>query len=163
MRQDSKLPAAAAMVMMASLAGCGTEGPAGAGTVIGDSATTAGTAIGASCTNLLAVSIDVPTSGTVVVQTQAWVTIEHTSGTRDLVNLLTSESSASCGIGAYGSAVDVPAGEPTATAFFAVSLQRPFAVTAGTYTFYFNGIMNLGQSANDALNSANMIAVFYPD
>jgi hypothetical protein len=128
------------------------------------SSTSAAASIGAACTNLLAVTISVPSAGTVVVETQAWLVIDHTSGTRDLANLLTSDNSASCGaVSPYASAVDVPTSEPTATEFHAVFLQRPFPVVVGAHTFYFNGVMSVGQNAGDMLQSANMIAVFYPD
>ncbi len=113
------------------------------------------------CTNYLLVTIEAPSTGTVVVQTQSWVRIDHTSGTRDLAVLQTSDYPAGCTV-PYSSAVDVPAGAPTATTFHSVSLQRTFAVTAGTHTFYFNGQMSTGQNVNDAFFYANMVAVFYP-
>ena len=97
-----------------------------------------------------------------VVQAQVWVAIEHAAGQRDLANLLISNVSASCGISPYTWPVDVAANEPTDITFHGVFMQRPFAAVAGAYTFYFNGVMNLGQSAGDQFYYANLQAVFYP-
>ena len=120
-------------------------------------------AFAAGCNNPLTVTIDVPAAGTVVVSTQAWIAVEHSAGTRDLLNLTTASDAGSCGVGPYGAAVDIPADYASATSFHSVSLQRPFPVTAGASTFSFNGVMQLGQSSGDAVVYANMIAVFFPD
>ncbi len=124
--------------------------------------TSATTTIGMACTNYLQIDITVPASGTVMVQAQVWVTIDHTVGTRDLAHVKLSTSPASCGIGPYNWPVDIPTDAPTATAFYGAFPQTPFPVTAGTNTFYLNGIMFLGQSAGDAFFYANVVAVFYP-
>jgi hypothetical protein len=126
------------------------------------SSTTATTIIGPPCTNYLQVTITVPSGGTVLVQAQVWVAIDHTFGTRDLANLRIADAPGSCGLSPYTSPVDVPADAPTATSFSGVFLQTPFPVTAGTYTFYFNGFMGVGQNALDNFYYGNMVAVFYP-
>ena len=140
----------------------GLQGPPGNGTLLASSSKDTTATIEASCTNYLQVTITVPSSGTVVVWTQAWLAVDHTAGTRDLMNLQTSTVPTGCGIGPYSAAVDIPASDPTASAFHMISLQRPFAVAPGANTFYFNAIMQSGQNANDMFSSANMVAVFYP-
>ncbi len=41
-------------------------------------------------------------------------------------------------------------------------LGGPFAVGAGSHTFYVNGVMASGADANDRFDSASLVAVFYP-
>lgn len=117
--------------------------------------------IGPGCVTYFQIAIAVPASGTVLVQAQVWVAIDHTSGTRDLANLKVT-SGGGCGLSTSTVPVDVPAGAPTAIVFFGTYSQAAIPVTAGTYTFYFTGVMGLGGNAGDSFSYGNMAAVFYP-
>ncbi len=140
----------------------GPQGPPGNGTLMSASFNSADTLIGATCTNYLQVAITVPSSGTVVVQAQVRVIIEHSAGSRDLLNLQISTDPAACGIGPYTWPVDVQTSDASAVRFYGAAPQRPFPVTAGTQTYFLNGVMNLGASAGDEFDEANLVAVFYP-
>lgn len=139
----------------------GPAGPPGSGTLMNATFTSADLAF-VGCTNYWQIAITVPSSGTVVVQAQVRVAIEHTAGTRDLLNAQISTSPAACGIGPYTLPVDVPTGHPSAVQFFGFALQRAFLVTAGAQTYYINGVMNVGASAGDLFDEVNLVAVFYP-
>jgi len=140
----------------------GLQGPPGPGTLMNTSFTSTLTTIGAACTTYHQVTLTVPSNGTVVVNAQVFVSIDHTGGARDLAHVKVSSGPASCGISPYNWPVDVPASAPTDTVFFGAFPQAPFPVTAGTYTFYLNGIMFVGPDANDSFYYANLLAVFYP-
>jgi hypothetical protein len=140
----------------------GPQGPPGNGTLMSSSFNSAATLIGSTCTNYAQVAITVPSSGTVVVQAQVRVIIEHSLNTRDLLNLQLSTDPAACGVGPYTWPVDVQTSYPSAVQFYGAAPQRAFSVTAGAQTYYLNGIMNLGASPGDEFDEANLVAVFYP-
>ncbi len=126
---------------------------------------TATTTIGTTCTNYAGgqVTITVPSSGTVFVQAQTWLLIDHASGTEDRGGVVIGNSATDCTDAAYLWPVVVPAAEPTYVGLPTPTfVQRPFPVTAGTYTFYLNGYMTTGQDAQDVFWFGNMVAVFYP-
>lgn len=139
----------------------GATGPPGSGTLMNSTFTSANTVF-SGCTNYWEIAITVPSDGTVVVRAQVRVVIEHTVGTRDLLNAAIARSPLACGIGPYTLPVDIPVDHPTAIQFFGFTLQSAYSVTAGTSTFYVNGIMNVGASAGDLFEEINMVAVFYP-
>jgi hypothetical protein len=121
--------------------------------------------IGASCTNYnaISVSIAVPSRGNITVTAQVYVLLSHTTGTEDRLALIVSDAPGSCGNYPWYWFTTIEASEPTQTSTErSGTFQNVFPVTAGTYTYYVDGWMVVGQDANDRYQTANMFAVFYP-
>lgn len=108
------------------------------------------------------VTITVPSSGTIVVEANVWVLLDHTTGTSDQL-VLNIGTSATDGGDAYNNVYwTVPSAMPTyPQGNKTFTVRRHFTVTAGTYTYYLNGVMPTGASGNDEFWFANLQAVFY--
>jgi hypothetical protein len=52
--------------------------------------------------------------------------------------------------------------EPSSSYWVTTQLQRVEWVTAGTHTYYVNGMMVVGGDPDDDFWSGNAVAVFYP-
>lgn len=121
--------------------------------------------IGPSCTYYAGaeVTIAVPGPGTIVVSATVGVGIGHDFGQVDEARIVVTDRSFDCELNAYTAFVSVPATLPTDPYHFeTVPVVRPFAVPAGSHTFYVNGIMAQGNDPIDRFDSASMVAVFYP-
>ena len=143
----------------------GPQGPQGNGTIMASDTNQGGFLIGSSCTHYTgsAVTITVAGPGTIVVTATVTIQIEHTVSVRDSVELFLGTSNSDCNPDPFYAAWRVDTNIPTSTHWFPTPLQETFTIsTAGTYTFYLNGIMNEGASAGDIFSHSSMVAVFYP-
>lgn len=118
--------------------------------------------IGATCTNYegASVTIDAPASGTVVVEADVWIKIDHTNGTRDTANICLDQIISGCS--ALCSNIENVADDANNSYYHEVHLKKEFIVSAGTTTFSINGRMMYGQDAGDQFASSDMTAVYYP-
>jgi hypothetical protein len=129
------------------------------------SSTSASTTIGTTCTNFSggSVTVNAPSSGAFVVEADTIINLSHTNGTDDSASIYIGENATDCSSPYDNSAwVFIPSTYPTGFNLNSVHLSRTFIVSAGTKTFYLNGLMAVGQNATDEFRYANMKAVFYP-
>lgn len=135
--------------------------PAG---LIASSNSNATTTITTGCINYsgASVTITAPFSGTIVVEANVWVKINHTTGTTDEVQLMIGTNSTDCASPAYNNADwQIPSALPTTGQWSnTFTVRREFTVAAGTYTYFLNGNMISGQDASDVFWFANMNASF---
>jgi hypothetical protein len=108
------------------------------------------------------VTITVPQSGTIVVEANTWLILDHTTGTEDQLQLDIGTSATDVG-DVYNTVYwSIPAAMPTfASIYQTFTVRRAFPVTAGTYTYYLNGYMPSGASGNDKFWFCAMHATFY--
>ena len=118
--------------------------------------------ITSTCTDYMAVTITVPSAGTVVINAWQYVILEHTLGTATIVYTKISTSNDDCGWDEWLGVTGADFGSPSDYYPQLYSLQRMDNVTAGTYTYYVNAVMVSGQSVDDQFGHGNMVAVFYP-
>ena len=140
-------------------------GAPGPGTLMAQNSHGGPMRIGSTCTHYLGaeVTIAVPGPGTVVVSATVGVGVNHSFGTNDEARIIVAASDSECAITNYTAFVSVPQTLSTDPFHFqTVSVLRPFAVGAGSHTFYVNGVMASGADANDRFDSASLVAVFYP-
>ncbi|UCD92152.1 MAG: collagen-like protein [Methanobacteriota archaeon] len=116
------------------------------------------------CTNFNQISITTPQAGYVVVYATAYMRIDHVLGTDDGLRMVIDTSPTLCPFGPNHWQHDIPGPFPTDDWNRRTPmLFNVFYVDgAGTYTFYLNGEMYFGESANDQHRSSNMVAIFYP-
>jgi hypothetical protein len=143
----------------------GPAGPAGSGIVSTDTSGST-TYLTTTCLNYAnaAVTITVPGPGTVVVQANAYMIADHTTGTRNYMILGIGTTMTDCGSVYDESRWDIPAAWPTASGISqTVPVARSFTIAAaGTYTYYLNGYMSSGYVAStDRFWFANLIATFH--
>ena len=136
--------------------------------VLAYSETGATTYLTTSCANYSGgqVSITVPAAGSIVVEANAWMILNHASGTEDALVLGIGTTTTDCGMAYDAVYWDIPAGWPAdASINQTFTVRRRFAVAvAGTYTYYLNGYMSSGYAAStDRFWFANMIATFIPN
>ena len=136
--------------------------------VLAYSETGATTYLTTTCTNYSGgqVSITVPAAGSIVVEANAWMILNHASGTEDALVLGIGTTPSDCGTAYDAVYWDIPAGWPTeASINQTFTVRRRFAVAAaGTYTYYLNGYLTSGYSAStDRFWFANMVATFIPN
>jgi Tfp pilus assembly protein PilV len=122
------------------------------------------TVISDACTNYQGgqVTLTVPTSGTIVIQSLFWLRIQHTAGTMDRWGVTVGTTPTDCSNGYYWWYESIDSAASTDLYDRSGFVQSRAVVGAGTYTFYLNGWMNVGQSPGDVFFYTNMIAVFYP-
>lgn len=125
------------------------------------------TSIGA-CTNQAdgQVTISVPAAGTISVDADAWIYLNHTNGTMDWAQIHIGTSSSDCSSADYAMMIaQVPANYPTATTQHSLHVMRSVTVTsAGTYTYYLNGEdTSAGHDPQDKFWYSNLRAVYYPN
>ncbi len=143
----------------------GPTGPAGPGTLMAASTTTGTVTIEFACTHYTnaEVSLAVPGPGTIVVSATIMINLNHVSGTEDDGFFRVAPDTTTCANDPYMSIGDVAGPEPSGSYWMTVPAELTSSVTAsGTYTFYVNGRMVIGQDAGDHFFYANMVAVFYP-
>jgi hypothetical protein len=121
--------------------------------------------IGFSCTNYAGgqVTITVPSNGYVVVQAQVLLWVDHVQLTQDRWLLGIGSTAVDCGFGVFSWYDTVPADTPSdSTIERSAFLERWLPVIGGNaYTFYVNGMMEVG-AGNDDFVLAAVVAVFYP-
>jgi hypothetical protein len=132
---------------------------------IATSTSVAYTTVGTSWTNYSggSVSITVPGPGTIVVEANTWMMLDHTNGTLTRLYLAIGTSATDGGNATDWVAWDIPAAMPTlAESNYTFTVRNLFTVSsAGTYTYYLNGMMASGASANDQFYFDRMIATFH--
>lgn len=144
----------------------GPQGPAGPGTLMAfASSPLLFDTIGTICTSVVGaeVTIVVPSDGYVVVDGETRLRISHTNGQEDRWLIGIGTDPTDCPSGGFSWLDSVPTGAPTQGSVWKSAFTHGvFPVTAGTYTFYLNGWMVVGQDPNDVFIFGSTIAVFYP-
>jgi len=110
------------------------------------------------------VNISATRSGLIVVTSNVWVKLDHTSGTADIVEVNHSTSPTSAG-DVYTRVVwEVPAGAPSDSAIDrTLTVVSAFPVSSGGfYDYYLVGRMSSGQDPEDRFWFAQTSAVYYP-
>ena len=114
--------------------------------------------------------IVVPGPGTVLVRANVQVYVNHVTGTSDVIRLAVSDVSADCGFGAARTLITIPASHPTFTGEqYAAYVAESFPVTtAGTYSYYVNGVNDSGAGTTagvdrDSLWYSSMTVEFIPN
>jgi hypothetical protein len=120
--------------------------------------------IEATCTNFANVTITVPSAGRILVFSMAQLMVNHAS-VNDRVYVSHGNTSTSChDSDAWAWIGDLSGLSIGANYLVTANVQSVFAVSAaGTYTYYLNGYMWMGQDPSDEFHHGNMVAVFYPD
>lgn len=143
----------------------GPQGLPGPRTILTTSVTGVTRTIGPTCTHYsdAEITITVPSNGTIVVTAQMQIVINHTSGTSDRWLLAVGEDPTDCSsireIWRGSITADAPSDSPI---YRTGAPTRVFTVTPGTYTYYANGFMTVGQDAYDRFVNCVMFAAFYP-
>ncbi|HEX6738325.1 MAG TPA: hypothetical protein VF310_08645 [Vicinamibacteria bacterium] len=121
--------------------------------------------VGAICVNIAnaQVTVAAPGAGRILVQANLRVASTHVQGTQDSMLLVVSTTPTSCPgsrISRWRVAAPLPAAEYQDT----VSVTGVFDVsTAGSYTYYINGIMEEGPGDLDLAIVPNIDAFFFPN
>ena len=109
------------------------------------------------------VSITVPSSGTIIVEFDARIGLNHILNVQDFGYLMVGTSASDCSSPYdYRGFLHLPASYGNNFNVLSVHVTRPFSVSAGTYTYYMNGMMSYG-APDDYFQNGNMKAVFYPN
>jgi hypothetical protein len=137
------------------------------GTIIATGSTSNTVVIGNTCNHYAGavVTITVPAGGTIVVECNAWVQLNHTSGTTDLAYLMIDNSASACNANtADWVPFRIPSSLPSAGQWdMCGTVRRVFTVaTAGTYNYYLNGYMPSGNDASDVYWFASLVAKYHP-
>ena len=119
-------------------------------------------AVGATCTQFtgLLVTITVPVNGTIVVYGWASTTVTHTTPVRDNVWFKVGATPTDCLDDLWLALVTIDGDLPNDIQWPIVVMNRIESVTAGTYSYYMNGIRQGGAAAT--LRYGTLVAVFYP-
>ena len=143
----------------------GPPGPSGNGTLMTSVVCTTPTSI-QMCANLASVTINAPTTGNIIVTSQVHLWIDHTTGTTDGAWIRHALAPTDCGapFGAVGCAMEIHSSVGTAGLVnMNCMTETVYQVTIpGSQTFYLNGSMFSGASANDRAAEWVTVAVFYP-
>ena len=119
----------------------------------------------ANCSNAggISVPITAPVAGRVLVQGLATVTIFHTNGVGDEVDLFVGQTATDCppNYGQFGIAAAFPL-VPTATWFYSLPVFGVFDVAAGNYAFFLNSISPVGCSVCQ-IRHGGLTATFMPN
>lgn len=126
----------------------------------------ASTPIAVTCTNYEGgtVTINVPSSGVILVEADAWLFLNHQLNTEDKAYIYIGSSATDCAntLDYRSMVAHVPAEYPTSQSHHAVHVMRTFSVASpGQYTYYLNGQMAAGQDASDKFWYSDMRAIFY--
>lgn len=142
----------------------GPQGPAGEG-AFASSALATSVHPTAACTNVLAVTLSVPDTGTVVLDARATVLLQHTSGTADTLRLHLETSPTTCATSPPANTAQVNSVESTASTtprVFALGPELVLTnVPAGSPTYYLNADMTSGVSAGDLVTQAVLTAQYF--
>lgn len=121
--------------------------------------------IGSSCTNSgVSVTITVPGPGELIVQGTTQLRINHTAGTEDRWLVAIGSTTTECPTMPWSWVDSVGTNDPTQAQYWkSAYVQAPWGVTeAGTYTWYLNAYMIVGQDPYDMFIQTYMIVTFYP-
>jgi len=122
------------------------------------------TVIGTDCTNYLSVSITVPGPGTIDVSASSILYLSHTLNTEDSSAISIGSNSTDCGDFIGVSYIRIPPNSPTNEVKITSTPRNVYTVdTAGTYNYYLNGLMLIGQNSLDRFWYARMYATWYPN
>ncbi len=116
------------------------------------------------CRSRNEVTITVPGPGTIIVSGTVTVNLDHDIGTRDRAKFIIWETDGECLSGSwYGYWYDVAADHPDGHYRGSVPLWRSYDIlSAGTYTYYMNGVVESGHGGYDYIMWTSLTAVFYP-
>lgn len=142
----------------------GAQGRPGNTTLLASAARSQLASIGASCKSFLAVTLDAPGPGAVVVTAHLQATLKHAKNQRDRAVFHMGTGPHDCSGDAASSGVfTVVAGAPSDGAYEAtVSFTRDFRVAGGPATFHLNGLMEAGADDLDRWVGATLRAQFFP-
>jgi len=145
----------------------GPTGPPGPGTLVASHAAIIEMPLNG-CTNGNAVTITVPTRGSVVVTSMVRLTIDHFQGMRDMWTARHALSPTVCETSpdALNYIDSVDAGVASDNSYPASGIvETPYQVSPGTYTFYLNVVklLGIGPGYFDYFQGASTVSVFYPD
>jgi len=142
----------------------GAIGPAGPGTIMVYRTSATATGIGSSCTQYASMDVTIvaPQAGTIIIHAWFVEMISHTNGIRDNHWFKIGVASNDCSVDQWLGVFTVDSGLPTDTVWRSLTADRIVPVSAGSYTYYLNGMMNTGQNAGDQFLYGAMSAVFYP-
>ena len=108
------------------------------------------------------VTITVPGAGTLIVEADAWMKLDHTTGTNDLLVLNIGTTATDQGTAFSQMHWSIPSAMPTTPlSDYSFMVRGVFTITtAGTYTYYLNGYMSSGASTDEFWYDT-MTATFY--
>ena len=117
------------------------------------------------CTYIHEVTITVPSAGTLVLTSTVHVWIDHTAGIGDFWHFVHSDTMTSCTSAPdtidyyayYWPSLATDVFDETGTMVNAISIAG-----SGTYTYFLNTEMVIGESAGDMISQAETVMVFYP-
>lgn len=147
----------------------GPQGPAGSGALVTSAVASPWQTGGLQmigCTNVLTLSLTVPSAGTLVLTSSVHVWIEH-GATPDTWTIFHGDTGTMCSDTATDRSAffqEISDSMP-ADSFMNLggTLVNAFpAAGAGTYTYYVNVRMYAGQSASDRVSEASAVMVWYP-
>jgi hypothetical protein len=117
----------------------------------------------APCNNLLSITIDVPSAGTIVITANVGLIVDHTMGVEDQWALAVEDAPGTCML-TPGTWIDeIPDQYPTeGITQKSGHVQRAYDVGAGSHTYYLNGWMFAGMDPGDRVVRSHAVAVFYP-
>lgn len=132
-------------------------------------ATEATTAIGTSCTHQTGAELTIsplPIVGTVLVRANAWLAVDHESGTDDTIELYigTSPTDCSCSLG-FTTAYSVPKEWPSARFDVTVPVSCSFQVSgnSGSHTYYLNARSIVGSGSTDTFLYSGLELIYNAD
>jgi len=162
---DSRLSFGGNAVCVANVpaAGCASGSPSVVSSVVETDKV-----IGSGCTSLgPTVSVSAPAAGIVVVSADANVFVEHLSGADDYVRVVVGTTSSDCSSGFNTRAdLSIPAFIPASGVANGLTsplhITRTFPVSGGSSTYFLNGQMLSGASANDFYRGGSIVATYFP-
>jgi hypothetical protein len=113
-------------------------------------------------TELLSVTINVPSDGTVVVTGFGQIIRGHVNGELDNIIFDVTDDFENFDWLNEGAAVQICQCLPTGSYSFMATPRDVFEVSAGTHTFWLIG-MRVDNPVSAAIRSVNLTAVFYPN
>jgi hypothetical protein len=110
------------------------------------------------------ITMTAPRAGTIVVEANVRVRLTHVNGTADRLTL-NLDSATNCSAPHDQVTWTIPASYPDSSSEeYTFTVRRAFAVSAGTHTYYLNGIMESGGTlSDDEFWYAALHATFYPE
>jgi hypothetical protein len=111
----------------------------------------------------MAVTIDTPVAGTIVLHANVQLWMQHVTGTDTYVQVGINDSPTDCGfLNGFDGSVLAWASSPTEQTYPTVPVSHVVEVGPGVHTFYITGTQGSG-AAPSYFNWAGMDAVFYPN
>jgi hypothetical protein len=124
------------------------------------------TEIAATCSSFpgLAITLDTPVTGTVVLNANVQVDMNHVTGTSTYIELGFGEAVDDCSfvVLGYDGSLLIDAAVPTGPVLDTIPLAKSLDIEAGTHTFYVNAVEIGGDGVSD-FRFGTMNLTFYPD